>query len=213
MDSSGSEIDDLVRARSPSEAGEKAAVTPESSKTKNKSSKTKKVSGGKRTHTGRKAHSLNEKLCECCSKWYPISEFPGKSSHCHRGRKAMNNIYNAAKTQKELPWYYEQLSDTKKRKALLSTYFKRCPEPKANKKREAFYIAQWREQLRLKDASIRDDIGEMMSMSKYIDWAMKPKNLGSSMPEAQADWGRLCDDPDALTDDEGPPRSPKRFWV
>ena len=143
---------------------------------------------------------------------FPITDFALGCNYCPKDKKAYNNLYNAAKKQKEMPWFEEQMADPKKRKALFKAYHARCPE-KASKKRETFYIAQYREEIRLTESHIHDEIGRMMNIAAYTDWAMLPANGGKSAIEADMEFKRMMAEEDAVTDDEGGEKYPKRVWV
>ena len=154
-----------------------------------------------------------KRQCAGCLKVFDAMVFPTNSVLCIQDKKAMSNLYHAAKAQGESDWLQEARQDPKKLQALLKAYHARCPDPPQGKRRGKPVILELREAVRAVSSMLRDQVGEMMHEEAFVHWAKKPHNLGLSHGDAVQRFKDLVAASGAITDTEGPPNSRTRVRV
>lgn len=156
-----------------------------------------------------------KRQCQGCFKMFDAASFPINSTYCLDDKQALNNIYNAAKSQNELDWYHATVADAQRREALLRSYHSRCPPATAGKKRKSAtgQLMHFKEEVRSVAAIYKDNVGEMMTFSAYAYYKMKLKNGGWSYEQAKASFEHLMTDPNTISDRNGPEGSRERIRV
>ena len=145
--------------------------------------------------------------CQGCFRWFAVAQFPYGTIYCAEDKKAIGNLYNAAKRQGQLDWYQKEISTKAGIKRLVNNYHDQCPEPKVGKSRKSFSISVYREVTRTQHAVILDDCGELMNRPTYIAHKGKAKYGGLNAEVAGKKWDDLersadiCDF-EAETDDD-----------
>ena len=170
---------------------------------------------GRPSGTGKAAKGVpkNKRQCQGCMKLFDISAFPPSGAYCWKDKRALDNLARAAKAQGCKEWYDQLKKDPKQFAVLLKSYHLKCPDAAAGKRRKPPAMLELQEIVRTITSVIRDDVGEMMHEAAFVHWATKPKNLGLSFKEAEARFKELLEEGDAITDDEGPPKSMRRVRV
>ena len=83
-----------------------------------------------------------------------------------------------------------------------------------NKKRNAFSLVKYKEEMRQTESLIFDGVGEMMNVEAYVKWAGAPENGGKDAAEATKVWNDKYNAPGAVTDLLGPsPKLAKRVAI
>ena len=198
--------------RSTGEAGAEGAKP--TGKTKGSSGKGRgggRPKGGKGMQKGGNHKGMRQ--CLGCWKCFKTDEFPAGSPYCADDKRAVNNITNASIKQGEVEWWTETKKDAAKFELALKAYHKTCPEPKDGKRRKAAEVLTIKSQVRTIQATVKDEVGEMMHLEAFIHWSMKAKNLGLSYDAARLEFKVLCGKPKAFLDEQGPPNSKLRVRV
>jgi hypothetical protein len=85
--------------------------------------------GNKAPRTGSKGTGGKvQKQCRGCWKMFPADIFPCGSEFCWSDKRALDNIYKAAKNQCQLDWWNQNRFDDNKRTILLDSYREKHPE-------------------------------------------------------------------------------------
>lgn len=204
------------------QVGEQVVASPEKSEsrrsdtltaTPRSSAKSQQSRGRPKGGKTDKGLPKGKRRCQGCLKLFDADVFPPSSLYCARDKKAVDNLYRAARVQDQGDWFQTIRSEPKKMQLLLKTYHARCPSPQPGKRRKAPNLLEYKEVVRTVSSYMRDDVGEMFHEAAFIHWAMKPKNLGLSHVEAAKRFSELVDEDGAVVDQEGPPKSRTRVRV
>jgi len=176
-------------------------------------SRSSKGGGKGRCKAATKAKAKGRRQCQACFVLFPTETFPMNSKYDVDCKRALNVIYNAAVRQESTDWYYEQTSNPKAMKKLMTNYFAIHPKNKKNV-RPPVRLLQLKETVTVSKMTDRDDVGEMMHIDAFVHFAGKKKNLGMPDLEATVLFQKLCKMPGAVTDNSGPHKDrPQRVLV
>lgn len=169
--------------------------------------------GNYKSGPGRKSlPKTGTRQCQGCFKHRPADLFPAGSKYEVECKRALDCIYKSCERQTQLDWYYEQTGMQEKMKKLLAKYFEIHPVTK-KMKRPPIKLLQLKESVKVSTMVDRDDLNKMMHEEAFVHFAVKPKNLGMTDPEARLEFKRLCKLPDAILDEDGPKHSRNRCAV
>ena len=181
----------------------------------------KKARTTKPTKANGKARNVkageNERVCRTCVQPKEKSRFISQCNDCDECRLPLNNLRNLVTkmgSAEDVAWFNEYVVDPENRLKLIAQYNLRCPpNPDVpNGPRGNFPLMQYRKELQMEKAIIRDGIYEMMSEIAFQHWAAKPKNGGLAPADASAKWREKHDKPGAVTDLLGEnPKYPQRL--
>jgi len=136
------------------------------------------------------------------------------SKYCKVDAPVVQNLMNCAKAEGKLDWLQDTIRNLPKLRKLVRAYHTRCPPPPKGKKRAAFKVIQYIEEVQKEESVIKDSVNEMMHIAKFCDHTEKKEKGSSDDEESQAYFTRLCDAPKPITDEEGPdPKKMKRVAV
>ncbi len=108
---------------------------------------------------------------------------------CGPAWNACRNLEAAARRQGQKEWWETIKSNPTSLKKVVAAYHARVtPEVTGAKKakKDAFCIAQYREEVRRFEALLKDGVFEMMNQAAYVHWAAKAKNGGLDVDDAKA---------------------------
>lgn len=155
-----------------------------------------------------------KRRCRTCAKMQTTSDWPLNCPHCRLCKRAIDNLRNASKMQKQDDWWKETHGDEKKLRKVIEKYNERCPPAPEKKRSKMFFsIVQYIETFKASSSVLHDDEGEMMHKDKFISWSKSVDNPDGIFTDAQADakWEELRAGP--LTDEKGPITQPDRCRV
>jgi hypothetical protein len=130
--------------------------------------------------------------------------------------RAKDNIYKACKVAGQLAWYHEQKGNPAKWKKCKKWYLSQCgaaddKKMDGNAKLKPFGVMQFKVHVSAQQQLIRDGVYQMMHIVAFQEFAKKTKNYpprGLTPDEATVEFKKLLDEPDAVSDENGPHRSP-----
>ncbi|CAK0873509.1 unnamed protein product, partial [Prorocentrum cordatum] len=147
----------------------------------------------------------NERVFRTCAEAKPKTSFVSQRNDCEDCRLPLNNLRNMTlrfSSEENVTWFNEYVADPDNRLKLTAQCNLRCPPNTeiTNGPHGAFPLMQYRKELQMEKAIIKDGIYEMMSEIAFQHWAGKPKNGGLGPAEASAKWRERYDKPGAVTD-------------
>eukprot|EP00971_Amphidinium_carterae_P318711 6334975-Amphidinium_carterae.1 len=110
-------------------------------------------------------------------------------------KRIVDRLYKVAFPEKS-EWLKQQLAMAETCKRLVLNY------------RESGFLLQYHEELRAESAVIADDLGKMMTLDKYVKWAMDEE--GKRTSESTREWQNWFADPKVLKDKKN---GFHRVWV
>ncbi len=139
--------------------------------------------GGASASAGAHKPTGNKRLqCKGCLKFFSAEQMPSGCSFCRPDKRALDNIYNAAKRQKKTEWWNVVRYNDEKRVQLLSRYHAMHPELREGENKRGargntFDIAQYMEETRVSSEVLRDTIKRPMSRADFETQAMSDPNI------------------------------------
>ena len=109
----------------------------------------KKGRGNVKDENGRSRRKVvaGKKWCPACGRWEAQSNFAPGAGQCAEGRRALQNIKNAAVAQGQEEWYKTQIQDPKAMQKMVKSYLQQCPAPAKGKRRASFSVSHYQEDL------------------------------------------------------------------
>jgi hypothetical protein len=154
------------------------------------------------------------KFCSGCNKYHPISDFPAGKAMCGMANNAIRNIKSAAIAQKQTEWFKQVQDDPNSTRLAIKAYLMKCGRgDKQRAKKNAFCIANYREEVRQTSGTYFDAEMEMLNLLAYQKWVALPENGGYDPEEAKARWIEFRDAPNAICDDQGPKKYKTRVAI
>ena len=160
--------------------------------------------------------------CRVCKHNHLIETWPLSSTSCRECKQALDNLANAAKKQDQLEWWTETKANEVELQKVVAKYQACCPQPQQGtgirlSKRNAFSLVRYIEVFKSLSGVNYDEDGELMHLSKYIDFARKVENPEGilSKQQAEARWEALLTEsnPARLRDQNGPVSEPLRLRI
>ena len=171
--------------------------------------------GGRGKGSGRAVLTQTKRQCQGCFKVFDAISFPLSSVYCHTCKKAVNCLYNMAKTRNELDFYHKQMDAEQNRRKMIAAYSKQDPlcHTTSRAGNQKFCLMKFKETVTASNPVLSDSVGEMMNEVAYAEWASKPKNGGLTALAAKRKFEELLADKNAITDMKGGDEYPKRVRV
>ena len=194
----------------PEEAPEPDGDAAEPAKKRQAKASGKAKAKGAKTKAGE-----GERVCRTCAIAKPLCDFVTQNNDCADCRLPLKNLRRVAESQgaESVKWLNEYVSCPENRLKMVTQYNLRCPTHTLGAgPRGGFPILQYRKELTMEKALMKDGISEMMSEIAYQHFASKPKNGGLSPLEASAKWHEKHSATGAVTDSLGEnPKYPARL--
>ena len=135
-----------------------------------------------------------------------------------KDKRALNNIYNAAKAAGKLDEYRRVCQDEDKLHDMLQKHHANMTTVDGKKKKgspsaKGFFL-EYVENFESRDEIIKDDYGEMMHEEEYSEWCGTVKGGKLSAKKAKRQWDELVEKKGSLvTDMKGPEGSELRLRI
>ena len=170
----------------------------------------REVSGkGARKKGGRPSATVGgQKYCAGCGKWLDLFRFPASSKWCDEDKPVAQNLISGAALQGETEWVDEVLKCPKTTKRVFAKIKRMYPKV-PGKNRPLPMVVQLDEELREEEQLLIDGVFQMMNVKALQVFRAKPQNGGFEYDDSKAEFLRLHNDPETVTDEKGPTKELK----